>query len=154
MQNAPVVGQIHSLFGEREQHPEPEKPKPGLGLTWLDRLPLDALVSDDAANVVEQVRLSAEALAGDQADAARLRLLSRLLSATRAQVILLEAMINERLAKRDAGGVDLINKVLNGASKRLVLLLAEHRASCASGRRASVVVAVGNAEHVTVHHEE
>ena len=152
MRNTPVVG--HALrIVEDGQHPAPssEPPRAGLGLTWLDRLPLDVLVSDAATRLVEEVRASAEALAGADADAARLRAISRLVSATRAQVVLLETMLAERLAKRDLGGVEIINKALAGASKRLALWLAEHRASSASGRRAAVVV-VGNAEHVTVRH--
>ncbi|HEX2571537.1 MAG TPA: hypothetical protein VH877_18395 [Polyangia bacterium] len=98
MRNTPVVG--HALrIVEDGQHPAPasETPRARLGLTWLDRLPLDALVSGDATRLVEEVRASAEALTGDDADAARLRAISRLVSATRAQVVLLETMLAERL---------------------------------------------------------
>jgi hypothetical protein len=152
MRNTPVPGHpLRIVEPETAAAPADVPARRSLGLSWLDRLPLAALVSDDPSNLLEEVRASAEALAGEDPDAARLRMLSRLLAGARAQVQLLEALLAERVAKRDLGGVEIINKALAGASKRLALWLAEHRASSASGRRAAVVV-VGNAQHVTVRH--
>ena len=81
-------------------------------------------------------------------------MVSRLVASTRAQVALLEALLAQRLARRDDQGVELLNKVLSGACKRLSLMLEEHRACTNANRRPSVIVAVGNAATVNVRSEE
>ena len=138
------IRQIKQLFDHRGPNAplKVEKPKPRLDLTWLDRLPMEALVSDDVTNLVADARLMAEALAGDDPDAARVRLLSRLITSTRSQLILLETKHNQCLTARDRVGVDLLDRAVKSTANRLVLLLAEHRASCTSGRYTPPVVAV------------
>lgn len=89
----------------------------------------------------------ATVLAGDDANGARARLLARSIASARAQVCILEAMIAERVAERDAAGLALVDRALTNASRRILALLAEHRRAYAPER--AVVVAVEHA-NVTV----
>ena len=119
-----------------------------LGLSSLDRLGLEVLVTGDISAVVELARGLAEALSGPDHDRVRLRTLARAIAIARTQQSLLEAMLMERLAKRDADGVELINKVLRGLVGRLVKLTEAHRLESSQQRR--VAVHVGHADHVSV----
>lgn len=121
---------------------------PRLGLSSLDKLSLEALVAGDVAGVAELARGLAEALAGPDQDQVRLRTLARAIAIARTQQSLLEAMLIERLAKRDAGGVELVDRVLRGLVGRLVKLTDAHRLESSQQRR--VAVHVGHADHVTV----
>ncbi len=113
---------------------------PRLTLTSLDQLALRRLVSTDPTEVVEFARSLAEALSGPDGDAVRLRMLARAIAVARAQQALLEAMLMERLAKRDPD-VALIEKAVTGVASRLVKLVEAHRLESAMGRRPTVVVA-------------
>lgn len=114
-----------------------------LGLSRFDRAPLKAFVGgdpDEVAEFIEDARLLAEALAGDQGDEARVRLTSRCVAAARAQQRILEALLGERLAERDEAGVELVSKVLDGATKRLGMFLKNLATEAALGRRPTVLI--------------
>ena len=113
--------------------------QPRVGLTRFDRLPLETL-SDDPHALASWVADSATALAGADREAARLRLISRAVATERARHVVLEAMLDERLAARDFEGVHAVNRVLTSTTKRLCALLREHAAACSIGQRASVVI--------------
>ena len=67
---------------------------------------------------------------------------------TRTQQVLLDAVLMERLAQRDLGGGELVEKVLRGLSARLVKLVEAHRLESAQARQVAVVVA--HADQVNV----
>ena len=151
MRSSTTYSQVSQLFDHQKGSDltKAEKPKPRLELTWLDRLPIEVLVADDVTNLIEDARLCAAALAGDDRDEARMRVLARLISTTRSQHVLLETKLNQCAVKRDHDGVDILSKALKGAAQRLALLMMEHRISCASGRHTAPVVVVGNVARVT-----
>lgn len=120
---------------------------PRLGLSLLDQAALTAFMSGDPGEIgelVEDARLLAEALAGDDGDQARIRLLARATSAARTQGRVLEVMLGDRLAKRDAQGVELVSKVLDGVTRRLTSLLRQLSVESALKKRPAVYVAHAN----------
>ena len=108
-----------------------------------------AFAEGDHEELLGLVRDSAQSLVGPDRNDARLRLLSRAVASTRAQQSLLEGAMAERLAARDFDGVAMLDRVLAGVVKRLVMLLAEHRHHCATDRR-SALVAVGSTESLVI----
>lgn len=120
-----------------------------VGLAWLDRMGPTSLVGDDATPLVQWMTDAATSLVSEDREAARMRLLARAIASTRAHMALLETKLGEYLATGDVRGTPLVDRILSNTVKRRAVLLAEHRAACAAGRR-SVAVAVGHAEHVTV----
>ena len=120
-----------------------------LALSWLDKLGAGAFADGDKQELLDLVRDSAESLTGPDRNDARLRLLSRAIASMRAQQSLLEGAMGERLAARDYDGVAMLDRVLAGVVKRLVLLLAEHRHHCATDRR-TALVAVGSADNLVI----
>lgn len=121
--------------------------KPRLGLSWLDQLAVGAFTTGDTRELIEHARGLAESLAGPDRDGSRLRLLSRAVAEARVHEQVLIALLADRLAKRDPG-VDLVERVLRGVTKRLALLSEQHRVECSGGRR--TVVMVGHADNVDV----
>ncbi len=122
--------------------------RPRIGLSSVDRLGLERLVTGDVSAVTEVARGLADALAGPDRDQVRLRTLARAISVARTEQSLLDGMLMERLAKRDIEGVELVTKVLHGVSGRLMKLIDAHRLESAQQRRVAVVV--GHADHVNI----
>lgn len=118
-------------------------------LTAIDKLALDALVDPrDVPALTAIVEASATALAGPDRNEARLRLVSRAVASQRARMLVLEGLLDEHLAAGKMSTVAEIDKLLLSTTKRLSLLLAEHRAACSAGHRATVVV--GHADSISV----
>jgi hypothetical protein len=126
----------------------PSSPAPRLGLTTLDQRAVTAFASGSTSELVEEARALAEALAGDGGDFARVRLLARALAAARTQERVLESLLGGCLAKRDEQGVDLIQKVLYGVTRRVTMLCRELERESTARRRP--VVIIGHAESVQV----
>jgi len=141
--NTPANSHALETLGEHNQ------PEPRLGLSWLDRFAATSLVSGQTTGLEAWAVDEARALAGTDRSGARLRLLSRSLAITTAQVRTLEALLGQALARRDARGVDLVNRSLSAATRRLCRLAAEHRAETMLQQRPAVV-AVGHACNVTI----
>ena len=125
---------------------------PRIGLTWLERVSATAMLGDadqrDLDDVRELARACADALAGDDRDAARTRMLAREVALQKIQLDMLTALIGVRLQAGDERCVLTIDRLATSAAKRLALLAAEHRASCALERR--TIVAIQHAEVVNV----
>jgi hypothetical protein len=124
---------------------------PRLALSLLDQAAVSAFVTGDPGEVaalVEDARQLAEALAGDDGDAARVRLLARAASAARTQQRVLEVMLGDRLAKRDAQGVELVTRALDGVTKRLTALMKQLSAESAVAKRPAVFI--GHADEVNL----
>jgi hypothetical protein len=121
-----------------------EAPAPQLALSSLDQAAVAAFMGGDSgevAELVEDARKMAAALAGDDGDGARVRLLSRATAEARTQQRVLEVVLGDRLAKRDVQGVELVNKTLDGVTKRLTALLKQLAMESALAKRPSVYVA-------------
>lgn len=125
---------------------------PRIGLTWLERISAAAMLGDaeqrDLDDVRELARACADSLAGDDRNAARTRMLAREVALQKIQLDILTAQIGIRLQARDEHGALLVDRLANSAAKRLALLAAEHRASCALERH--TIVAIQNAGVVNV----
>jgi hypothetical protein len=127
---------------ERDLAPSDPSTAPRLVLSPLDKAAAVAFAGDgDLADLIEDARQLAEALAGDDGDQARVRLLARATSAARTQQRVLEVLLGARLAKRDAEGVELINRTLDGVSRRLVALVKQLSVESALSKRPTVYVA-------------
>jgi hypothetical protein len=113
-----------------------------LELSWLDRLAASACADGDTVALVELVRASAESLSGDDASAARARLLAREIAIAKATLDLLVAGMGERLGRGDERGALLLDRLATGAAKRLALLTGAHSRT--------PVVAVAHADVVHV----
>ena len=154
----PTTEAEHSLrlvSNEGVATPSSRVPKPKLGLPWLDRLAATALVQgspSELAEFIEVVRGCAESLAGDDAHAARQRLLSREIAIAKTTLDATTAAIGDRVRANDAGGAMLADKLATSAAKRLAILLHVHRAETVAEKRGAVI-AIGHAEHVTIEAE-
>jgi hypothetical protein len=129
--------------------------KPRLGLSWLDRQAITALVEGDATELSELVELArgcAEALAGEDANEARRRLLAREIAITKSTLDLLTASIGDRVRAGDERGALLADRLATSAARRLAILTAEHRATCVAEKR-QAVIAIGHADVVHVEAE-
>ena len=141
------------------QETEPATPSraPGqrLGLSWLDKQATTALVEGDATELAELVELArgcAEALAGEDANGARRRLLAREIATAKIALDLLTSSIGDRVRAGDERGALLADRLATSAARRLAILAAEHRATCATEKR-QAVVAIGHADVVHVEAE-
>jgi hypothetical protein len=126
---------------------------PPLSLSWLERkaLHLGAAADDpQLADLDELVLQSARALAGPQRAEVRLRMTAKALAAARAKLLVVEALLDARLAAGDAKGVRELSRVVDGARRYFVALLAEHRHACEGGRRTPVRISVGQTDAVNV----
>jgi len=125
---------------------EPATP-PRVGLSTYDEAAVTAFVGGDSvavADLVEDVRKLADALAGDDGDAARVRLLARAAAAARAQQRALEALLGRCLAQRDYEGVEAVSRVLDGVSRRLALSLKHLAVESQLRRRPAVFIRHAN----------
>ena len=121
---------------------------PRIGLSKFDQLGLERLVVGDASAAVEDARALAEALSRPDRDEVRLRTISRGVAVAKTTVDLLEALLMERLAKRDVEGVELTERVLRATTARLVKLLEAHRLESSQQRRVAVVVTHADEIHI------
>jgi hypothetical protein len=106
----------------------------------LERLAIDGLVTGNDGDAVEAWATDAATALVNDRDAARLRLVSRAVATERARQVVLEALLDERLAARDLDAVGTINKILSSTTRRLCALLQEHQRACSAGQRASIVI--------------
>lgn len=136
------------------ERPEDAKPTTSrLKLSALERVAAGGLAlgeDDVTASVLRETLAWAEAL-DDEAtrEAARLRFVAKALAATRARCLVIERLRDHYLMAGHAAETRLAQRVLDGETRRLAVLLAEHRHSCASERR-SVTVAVGRVDTVNI----
>lgn len=101
------------------------------------------------APMLEAIKSVASALADESdRDAARIRLVSRQIALSKAQLDVLVAQIGECMRAGDHAGARRADALANSAMKRMSLMLAEHRAACQSTR--PTFVAVANAGVVKV----
>jgi hypothetical protein len=108
--------------GERPAETDPaapsRAPEQRLGLTWLDKQAATALVDGDATELAELVELArgcAEALAGEDANGARRRLLAREIAMAKATLDLLTASIGDRVRAGDERGALLADRLATSA---------------------------------------
>jgi hypothetical protein len=126
---------------------------PPLKLSALDLQTLHGGLVADADQLAELDRLvlnTARLLAGPDRAETRVLMLAKAISITRAKCVLLESLLDARLAARDERDVLLVSKVLDGLRRHLVALLAEHRLAGEGGRRTPVKVSVGHVGAVNV----
>jgi hypothetical protein len=119
-----------------------------LGLPALDQLALTAFTAGDAAQIVDHARDLAGALASLDGDNTRRRTIARSLSVTRSQMDLIDAAVGEALGRRDFEAVKALTKLADSMTKRLKMLLEEHRIEL--GRDTPVQMFVAHADTVTV----
>lgn len=122
-------------------------------LSTLERLAARGMEigsEDDGAPVLREILAWAEALDSSATrDAARLRLVSKLLAASRAKSLLIERIRDHHLMAGNAAELRMAQRALDSETKRLAVLLAEHRMACSADKR-SVTVAVGRANTVNI----
>ncbi len=100
-----------------------------LVLSWLDEAPLAAL-TDAPANITALSSELAAALAGDDADGARLRTLSRLIAIEKARLQMLQSMFGKALGEGRLTLARDLDRFTTTATKRLRMLVEEHRREC------------------------
>jgi hypothetical protein len=99
--------------------------------------------------LLDWVTASARSLVAADRDEARMRMLARDISIARVQVIMLQRMVGRSITLGKLDVAERLDRLLNSATRRLVRMLGEHRASCAMERR-TAVVSVENAENVLI----
>ena len=148
-----IHGELHGELASLGQG-EPHTPtSPRVVLTWVDRLAFRNFLKTDEENyreLVAHVRDSASSLAGPDRNEARMRMLARALASERARAVLVSAKLDECLVARDFEGAAALERVLMGTTRRMTMLMQEHRTACEAEQRRAVTVAVGHAEHVTI----
>lgn len=131
----------------------PRSSPPPLALTWLDRRALHIGFSADEPQLaaLDQVVLQkARSLAGPDRAQVRLDMTAKALAAARAKLLIVEAMLDERITAADDKGVRRLSRVVEGARRHFTALLAEHRHACEGGRRTPVRVSIGQPDAVNV----
>jgi len=120
-----------------------------LGLSWLDQLATTALIDGRQLDLIALVRGSATSLAGPGGEEARLQLLSRAIAKCQTNWDLLNAGCGQQLRAGKLREAELLDRMALNATKRLTMLLAEHRAATTkAGRTAVIAVAHADAVHV------
>ncbi len=126
-----------------------------LALDWLHRNTASAFLAETSPELSALATDSASALGlgtdRERADA-RIRLAARMVAVGRVQEQTLELALAAALDRRDDAGITMLNRVLDGVSKRTHRWLEEHRLSCSAGQR-SVAVAVNAIGNVTINGE-
>lgn len=124
-----------------------------LKLSTLERVAAGGLelgCEEDRGPVLREILAWAEALdAPATRDPARLRLVSKLLATSRAKLLLIERIRDHHLMSGNAAEFRMAQRALDGETKRLAILLSEHRMACAAHAR-SVTVAVGQANTINI----
>jgi hypothetical protein len=147
----------HDLRLVHDESPPMPAPRPReLALSWVDRrMAATALVdgsSSELAAFLELARGCAEALAGEDANGARRRLLAREIAIAKTTLDLLTASIGDRVRASDERGALLADRLATSAARRLAILVAVHRATCTVEKR-QAIVAIGHADVVHVEAE-
>jgi hypothetical protein len=127
-----------------------EEPIPAarLALPMLDQVAVSSFVAGDVAAVIEHTRGLAQALASAEADSTRLRTVSRALSVCRSQMDLVDAALGQALGRSDYRAMGALGKVMDRLTRRLHMLIEEHRLETA--KKAPVQMVIGHASKVTV----
>jgi hypothetical protein len=118
-----------------------------LGFTSFDRAAIAAYVKGDpeaVAALLNDARELASALSGSDGAGSRRRLLSRAAAAERTVQRLISELLAQRLAARDYPAVTALTKVLDGGTRRLVLVLKQLAVEESLRSRASVIVRDSN----------
>jgi hypothetical protein len=119
-----------------------------LGLPQLDQLALSSFITGGAVELVEHARDLAGSLAAPDGDTARRRTIARALAVTRSQMDLVDAAMGEAMGRRDFEAVKALTKLADSMTRRLRMLLDEHRIEL--GRDRPVQMFVAHADTVTV----
>jgi hypothetical protein len=119
-----------------------------LGLPQLDQLALSSFVTGGAVELVEHARDLAGSLAAPDGDTTRRRTIARAMAVTRSQMDLIDAAMGEALGRRDFDAVKALTKLADVQTRRLKMLLDEHRIEL--GRDRPVQMFVAHADTVTV----
>ena len=152
---APPPHELTTASGESPQPPAPlsSSAGPRIALSTLERVAAKGLTaSDDEAAVPILREVLAWAVALDDAatrEVARLRFVAKALAACRAKCLVLEQYRDHHLLAGHLAEVRVTQRALDSETRRLALLLAEHRLACAADKR-SVTVAVGRAGTVNI----
>lgn len=120
------------------------EPPARLGLPAIDQLALTSFVIGDAAQLVEHARGMAEALGGPDGDDTRRRTIARALAITRTQMDLIDAAIGQALGQRDLEAVKVLTKLADSMTRRLRMLLDEHRIELGRDRPVQMFAAHAN----------
>lgn len=126
---------------------------PPLTLTWLDRRALHIGFSAEEPQLAaldQLVLQTAQALAGPYRAEARLAMTAKALASARAKLLIVESLLDARITAADDRGVRRLSRVVDGARRHFVALLAKHRHACEGGRRTPVRISVGQADAVNV----
>jgi hypothetical protein len=155
MLNAPMIKTGGECHGELAVKGTPvslsaaEPPSvPPMSVTWIDKLAIENLVEGDADEIARLRAMHAETMNGLYAEpaAARLRVLARTISVLRAKVMILEGLSDRMLAARDLAAVAALQKTLDATTRRMTMLLAEHRLATQGDQRRVSVAVVGQAQ--------
>lgn len=140
---------------ERESPASAARATPRIGLALTDLVASTAVAAmlpeEQWSQLLDEIKDLASVLASpvrEEADAARLRLISRELAVAKMHQDLLIAEIAERLRHGDYAGARHVDALASSAAKRLNTLLVEHRLTCASARQG--IVAIANAGIVKI----
>ncbi len=121
-------------------------------VNWLDRMAVKRTATgseEDFGKLYGLVEETMNAL-WLEPDAARLRLLARTIAILRAKIELLEGLSDQALCARDLAFAAAIQKHLDGTTRRMTMLLTEHRLATQAERRSVSVAVVGHATQVNV----
>ena len=131
---------------------EPLPPTLRVRLSAIDKLALDGLVDErDAPTLIAWTEASAAALSGPDREDARLRLISRAVAIERARLLVLEALLDQKLTEQRRSWLAIreIRCLVADATRSLCALLREHAAAC-HVRRHDVMVAVAHVDAINV----
>jgi len=110
-----------------------------LALSAVEQAAVTRLVAGDSSVVVGRVSERAAALASDED--CRRRSIAKALAVAEAQLAQLSAALVDAVARRDERAVQMIDRVVTSATKRVTMLSDELRTDFAGGRRHSVLIA-------------
>lgn len=155
MLNAPMIKTGGECHGELAIQGAPVSlsaaeplPAPPMSVTWIDKLAIENLVEGDAEEIARLRAMYTETMNGlyDEPAAARLRVLARTISLLRAKLMILEGLSDRMLAARDLTVVAALQKTLTATTRRMTMLLAEHRLATQGEQRSVSVAVVGQAQ--------
>lgn len=107
-----------------------------------------SFVSAGHQEVVEQARALAAALASSEGDAVRERTIARALGVARVQMDLVDATLGEALGCGDFAAVRSLTKLADALTRRVRMLLEEHRAERQRDRPVQLLVAHADQVHL------
>lgn len=139
--------------------PEPTPPTPQVDsqgrrmrINWLDRMAVKGTATGSEEDFGQLYGLVEETMNALwlEPDAARLRLLARTIAVLRAKIELLEGLSDRALMAGDLPFAAAIQKYLDGTTRRMTMLLTEHRLATQAERRSVSVAVVGHTTQVNV----